>query len=49
MRRTTLGTASRMRRFRALLPLPTTKEYIPLFVTGRGLDPQDLTQRGLAE
>ena len=23
--------ASRMRRFRALLPLPTTKEYIPLF------------------
>ena len=31
MRRTTLGTASRMRRFRALFPLPTTKEYIPLF------------------
>ena len=23
--------ASRMRQFRALLPLPTTKEYIPLF------------------
>ena len=24
-------------------------EYVELLVTGRGLDPEDLTQRGLAE